>query len=99
MYKNYYIKNRTLHIRSKFILDKKEEYESMISQLPHQSSIEIQHMKERIIHDIVMYHHHPNCFIEILDFLLQNVLDECNILLNLPKEWVQDYIPALVYRL
>jgi len=97
MYLNYYIRNRTLHIRSKFVLDKKEEYEKIFSQIQFYTPQEVQFVKDQLIQDILRYHHHPNHFITILREILQTLLDFCNQSLNLPKETIDQYLAELVY--
>ena len=99
MYRNYYLKDRTLYLRSKVVVEKRDEYESYLKELEVISNVErIKEMKQRVTEDIKTYYNHLNNLISILHSLIQLLLDQCNEKLNLPNESVEDYVPKIVYR-
>lgn len=99
MYRNYVMKDRTLYLRSKVVVEKRDEYESYLKELELNMETErVEELKDKVIEDIIKYHSHMNNLVFILHALLQNILDKCNDKLNLPNKSVEDYIPQLVYR-
>ncbi len=99
MYRNYILRNGTLYLRSKVVVEKRDEYESYIREMEKNVSLErVNEIKKMLIEDILKYHHHMNHLVSILHSLLQNILDKCNEKLNLPMESLDDYLPKLVYR-
>lgn len=99
MYRNYILRNGILYLRSKVVVEKRDEYESYIREMEENVSLErVNKIKKMLIEDILKYDHHMNHLVSILHSLLQNILDKCNEKLNLPMESLEDYLPKLVYR-
>lgn len=99
MYRNYCVRNGTLYLGSKLVVEKRDEYESYLKELEVISSVErIKEIKQIVTDDIETYHNHLNNLVSILHSIMQLLLDQCNEKLNIPKESVEDYIPKMVYR-
>ena len=72
MYRNYYVTDRTLYLRSKLVVEKRDEYESYLKELEVNQNMErIKEMKERVTEDIKRYYNHLNNLVSILHSLLQ----------------------------